>query len=82
MTHDGPAHHLIDPRSGNPAMTPIISATVIAATAVEAEAGAKAVLIRGATGLAWAAATSWIRSAVAVWHDGNVYATPGVEVAA
>ena len=78
----GPAHHLIDPRTGDPAHTPILSATVIAATAVEAEAGAKSVLIRGADGLAWASRQPWIRSAVAVWHDGNVFATPGVRVAA
>ena len=78
----GPAHHIIDPRTGNPAVTPILSATVIAATAAEAEAGAKAVLILGESGLAWAAQQSWIRSALAVWHDGNVFATPGVEVAA
>jgi len=78
----GPAHHIIDPRTGNPAATPILSATVIAATAAEAEAGAKAVLILGAGGLAWAARQAWIRSAVVVWHDGNVFATPGVELAA
>lgn len=82
MSADGPAHHIIDPRTGNPASTPIMAATVIADTAVEAEAGAKTVLVLGTEGLAWAARQPWIRSAVAVWHDGNVYATPGVEVAA
>jgi thiamine biosynthesis lipoprotein len=82
MSADGPAHHIIDPRTGNPAATPIVATTVIADTAVEAEAGAKAVLILGTEGLAWAARQPWIRSAVAVWHDGNVFATPGVEVAA
>lgn len=81
-TAAGPAHHIIDPRHGDPAVTPILSASVIAATAVEAEAGAKAVLILGAEGLAWAERQPWIRSAVAVWHDGTVYATPGVELAA
>ena len=78
----GPAHHLIDPRSGDPVVSPIVSASVIADTALEAEAGAKAVLILGAGGLAWAARQPWIRSAIAIWDDGNVYATPGVEVAA
>jgi thiamine biosynthesis lipoprotein len=78
----GPAHHIIDPRTGSPAATPILSATVIAATAAEAEAGAKATLILGEGGLAWAARQAWIRSAVVVWHDGNVFATPGVELAA
>jgi len=78
----GPAHHIIDPRTGDPAITPVVSASVVAETAAEAEAGAKAVLILGAEGLAWAALQPWIRSAVAIWTDGNVYATPGVEVAA
>jgi thiamine biosynthesis lipoprotein len=76
------AHHLIDPRTGNPAVTPILSATVVASTAAEAEAGAKAVLILGESGLSWAARQPWIRSALAVWYDGNVFATPGVELAA
>lgn len=82
MSANGPVHHIIDPRTGDPAVTPTLSATVISATAAEAEAGAKAVLILGAAGLAWAARQAWIRSAVVVWNDGNVYATPGVEVAA
>ena len=74
--------HLIDPRTMTPIETPILSATVLARSAVEAEAGAKAVLIRGEDGLAWAAETDWIAGAVAVWSDGSVYATPGIEVAA
>ncbi len=75
-------HHIIDPRTGAPAQTPVESATVIARSAVEAEAGAKTVLLRGAGGLAWAAAQSWIDGALVVWHDGAVYATSGFEVAA
>ncbi len=77
-----PAHHIIDPRTGAPAKTPVVSATVIAATAVEAEAAAKAVLIRGADGLAWADEQPWIGGAIAVWHDGAVYATTRTELAA
>jgi thiamine biosynthesis lipoprotein len=68
------AHHIIDPRTMRPASTPIVSASVVAATAAEAEAGAKAVLILGADGLKWAEAQTWIRYAVVVWHDGTVYA--------
>ena len=74
--------HLIDPRTMEPVQTPILSATVVARSAVEAEAGAKAVLLHGEDGLAWAAETEWIESAVVVWHDGSVYATPGIVVAA
>lgn len=67
------AHHIIDPRTMRPAATPVVSASVVSATAVEAEAGAKAVLILGAEGLKWADAQPWIRQAIVVWHDGNVY---------
>jgi thiamine biosynthesis lipoprotein len=47
-------HHIIDPRSGEPAQTDILSATVIAPTVLEAEMAAKVVLILGSqTGLDW-----------------------------
>jgi thiamine biosynthesis lipoprotein len=77
-----PAHHIIDPRTGDPARTPVVSATAIAATAAEAEAAAKAVLIRGTDGLAWADEQPWIDGAIAVWHDGAVYATTRTGLAA
>ncbi|MGI9642795.1 MAG: FAD:protein FMN transferase [Acidimicrobiia bacterium] len=69
------AHHIVDPRTMAPVVTPVASASVVADTAAEAEAGAKAVLIRGVDGLAWADAQPWISQAVAIWHDGNVYGT-------
>ena len=40
-------HHLIDPRTGEPAETDVISATVIAPTVLEAEMAAKVLLILG-----------------------------------
>lgn len=40
-------HHLIDPRTGDPAETPWLSVTVFASTAVYAETFAKSVLIAG-----------------------------------
>ncbi|HEU4894943.1 MAG TPA: FAD:protein FMN transferase [Acidimicrobiia bacterium] len=76
------ASHVIDPRSMSPVASPVLSATVAAATAVEAEAGAKAVLIHGADGLVWAEAQEWLRSAVIIWDDGAVYATRGADLAA
>ena len=76
------AHHIIDPRRSRPATTPIFSATVSASTAVEAEAGAKAVLLQGERGLVWAEQQDWIDAALVVWHDGNVYATSGWDMAA
>lgn len=49
-----PQHHIIDPRNGLPAATDILTATVIAESALEAEALAKAVLISGSrAGLDW-----------------------------
>lgn len=68
-------HHVIDPKTMAPAATPITSASVVARTAAEAEAGAKAVLLKGVDGLAWADTQPWITQAVAIWHDGNVYGT-------
>jgi thiamine biosynthesis lipoprotein len=41
------AHHLLDPATGAPAWTGVVSATAIAPTAVEAEALAKAALLAG-----------------------------------
>jgi FAD:protein FMN transferase len=47
-------HHLIDPRSGLPAQSDVVSATVIAETTVLAEAAAKMLLISGSQpGLSW-----------------------------
>lgn len=79
---DREVSHLIDPRTMEPVETPILSATVVANTAVEAEVGAKAVLVGGVDGLAWADRTDWIRSALVLWHDGSVYATTGTELVA
>ncbi len=76
------AHHIIDPRRLEPAVSPIFSATVIAPTAVAAEAGAKAVLLHGEYGLVWAEQQDWIDAALVVWHDGNVFATTGWDMAA
>ena len=53
-TSGGEAQYLIDPRTLAPSLSPIVSATVITDTAVEAEAGAKAILLHGVDGLAWA----------------------------
>jgi thiamine biosynthesis lipoprotein len=47
-------HHLIDPRTGLPAQTDVLSATVIAPSTVEAEIAAKVIAITGSeVGLAW-----------------------------
>ncbi len=47
-------HHIIDPGTGQPAESDVVSATVVAPTAVDAEVAAKSVLILGSMdGLAW-----------------------------
>ncbi len=76
------AHHIIDPRTGQPAASPILSASVVAARAVDAEAGAKAVLLHGESGLEWADRQPWLHGAVAIWDSGAVYATGSLEMAA
>jgi thiamine biosynthesis lipoprotein ApbE len=65
-----------------PIESPILSATVVARSAAEAEVGAKAVLMQGEDGLAWGAAQPWIDSVLVIWHDGSVFATPTLELAA
>lgn len=65
-------HHIIDPRSGYPAETDVLAATVIANTAMEAEMAAKAVLILGSQpGLAWLAQRPGCNGLV-VLESGNV----------
>lgn len=75
-------HHIIDPATMAPARSPILSASAVCDTAVEAEAAAKAVLLQGEDGLAWADRQDWIRRTMVTWHDGSVYATQGWELAA
>lgn len=74
--------HIVDPRTMRPVRSPVVSATVLATTAVDAETGAKAVLLLGEDGLAWASRQPWIAAAVVIWHDGSVYGTPGLQEAA
>lgn len=47
-TTDGPAHHTIDPRTGRPAATDLVSVSVVAARCREAEVAATAALVLGA----------------------------------
>ncbi len=68
-TPNGFAHHLIDPSTGEPAWTGVVQVTAVAATAVQAEALAKAALLRGPeAGLRMLAP----RGGVVVLDDGTV----------
>lgn len=49
-TDAGEAHHLLDPVSGRPARSGLVSVTVLAASAAWGEAHAKAALVAGASG--------------------------------
>ena len=48
-----PQHHLIDPRTGRPAVTPWSEVTVCGATCLAADIAAKAALLLGSGGPAW-----------------------------
>ena len=65
----GTAHHLLDPATGAPAWTGLISATALAPTALHAEALAKAALLRGPAGARRLLAR---RGGVLVHDDGAV----------
>jgi len=58
-------HHLIDPRTGRPAATDVVQASISADTCVEAEVNAKVALLRGVPALGDLAATL-------VLEDGSV----------
>jgi thiamine biosynthesis lipoprotein len=65
-------HHIIDPRSGQPAATDVLSATVIAPQLCAAEVGAKVALILGSEeGLAWIEARPHL-AGLLVRGDGTV----------
>jgi thiamine biosynthesis lipoprotein len=66
--HDGrPAHHLLDPASGEPAFTGIVQVTAFDPSALMAEIRAKAALLSGPR-----AAAGWLtRGGVIVFDDGS-----------
>ncbi len=70
------AHHLIDPRTGQPARTDVVQATVLAGSAAEAEAWAKcAVLLGGAAGVDLLDRAG-VSGAVLLLADGRAVALP------
>lgn len=73
---DAVAHHLIDPRTRRSARTDLIQATVVAASAREADALAKTAVILGRdAGLQWLHQAGAF-AAVLVTTDGDTVATP------
>ncbi len=69
-------HHLIDPRTGQPAATGVIQATVLAGSAASAEAWAKTAVILGATAGLDALDRAGVRGAVLLLDDGRTVALP------
>jgi FAD:protein FMN transferase len=71
-------HHLIDPRTGRPAETDLVSVTVAAPAVVQAEVAAKVVLLLGrAAGMAWLEGQPGMEALV-VAGNGQALATPGL----
>lgn len=68
-------HHIIDPRTAKPAVTDVLSATVIHPSAIIAEAYAKSVILQGAEhGLTWLN-QQWHTAGLVFRQDGTVLAT-------
>lgn len=72
MQGDSLRHHIIDPHTGQSAESDVVSATIVAPTAVEAETAAKSVLIRGsAEGLDWLESKSNLAGLI-ILENGNI----------
>lgn len=74
-----PAHHLIDPRTGRPAETDVIQATVVAPTAREAEVIAKSAVILGSDEALPFLERSAALAAILLLESGQVACLPGIE---
>ena len=76
IVNGGLSHHLIDPRTGRPAATDVVQATVIAGSALRAEGLAKAAVIAGSyEGLALLERAR-VRGAVILTDKGEAVALP------
>ena len=75
--HWGGRHHLIDPQTGEPADSGIAQATVVGASAREAEAWAKSIVIGGAA-LIRRAEAAGVHRIVAVQTDGKIITAPAL----
>lgn len=75
QTDQGEAHHILDPRSGRPAVTPWRTVTVAAATCVDANVAATAAVVLGSDAVSWLVAARL--PARLVRHDGSVVLVGG-----
>ena len=67
---DRSLHHLIDPRSGGPVLSPWRTASVVAATCVDANTAATAAIVLGEAAIAWLETTGLAARLVAT--DGSI----------
>lgn len=70
-------HHLIDPRTGEPARTDWLSVTVITSSIIEAEVYAKAILIGGEKELPHLLKTGQDLTFISIDLDGTMSGSPG-----
>jgi thiamine biosynthesis lipoprotein len=73
---DGVRHHLIDPRTGRPAATDIVQATVLAGSASAAEAWAKTAVVLGLVAALDVLDRAPVLGAILLASDGRVLAVP------
>ena len=69
-------HHLIDPRTGAPARTDVVQATVVCGSALRAEALAKAAVIAGSTDGLALLERAGVKGAVILTESGETLALP------
>lgn len=74
-TDQGEAHHILDPRTGRPAITPWRTVTVAAATCVDANVAATAAIVLGEDAVSWLVAARL--PARLAPHDGSVVLVAG-----
>jgi thiamine biosynthesis lipoprotein len=75
--HDGRvSHHLIDPRTGRPAVTDVVQATVLADSASAAEVAAKSIVIMGSEAGEAMLERPGIRAVIVLTARGVVLASP------
>ncbi len=74
-TDEGDAHHILDPRSGRPALTPWRTVTVAAASCVDANIAATSAVVLGEPALDWLAVREL--PARVVRRDGSVVTVAG-----
>ncbi len=72
----GGRHHLIDPRTGRPAVTDVVQATVVAESALAAESLAKAIVISGSQEGLDLAERAGSLAEVLLLDDGQIIASP------